>query len=470
MVPERKNGLMAPLGPVLVCGFAAAVAAWATWFLTHLPWLGLPEEVSLPAILVVWLATLAIVLGKFCQTSIRIGLGAGLVSAIPGALLIGTRLAQPADATGTSRGLIPSAGLVIVGFLALAALVGVVAGLFARLIAPKPEAQCESQPAGAPDIWLSRFALVACVAVVPLLLVGGLVTSTNSGMAVPDWPRTYGSNMFLYPLGPNMPGVTGKPYEQVYFEHSHRLFGTLVGLTTLILAVWVLIREPRKWVNGVAAGAFVLVCVQGLLGGLRVTENSRPLALVHGVLAQLVFALFAFLAVALSPTYLAGLRKAGTLTVTTAQARKAKAFTAGTLHSLILQLLLGAAYRQFRHIHVLYTHIAFSLVVVVMGILAAVTCGSIAASTGPLHRIFSRLGVGLLVVVVIQFMLGWLTFLVGGMAHTPENQTQAIVRTIHQGNGAVFLALATAAYAWAIRLNSAVRASGAATPAAVSPA
>ena len=68
----------------------------------------------------------------------------------------------------------------------------------------------------------------AVVAVAPLLFVGGLVTSTNSGMAVPDWPNTFGSNMFLYPLGP-------RAQPDVYLEHSHRLFGTLVGLATLKL-------------------------------------------------------------------------------------------------------------------------------------------------------------------------------------------------------------------------------------------
>src|SRR5262249_17734296 len=143
----------------------------------------------------------------------------------------------------------------------------------------------------------------AAASVAPLVFIGGLVTSTNSGMAVPDWPNTYGSNMFLYPLGPRV-----RP--DVFFEHAHRLFGTLVGLTTLVLMVWTLIAERGVGVRRPAIAAFVLVCLQGVLGGIRVRmgsadpeQDNRALAMLHGVLAQLTFGVVVACAVFLSPAY-----------------------------------------------------------------------------------------------------------------------------------------------------------------------
>ena len=74
-----------------------------------------------------------------------------------------------------------------------------------------------------------------------LLMAGGLVTSNRAGMAVPDWPATFGSNMFLYPLSKMTGGI--------YFEHTHRLLGTFVGLAAITLAVFLQIVERRGWVR-----------------------------------------------------------------------------------------------------------------------------------------------------------------------------------------------------------------------------
>lgn len=61
-------------------------------------------------------------------------------------------------------------------------------------------------------------------------------------MAVKGWPDSYGANMFLYPIS-----LMNNPH--IYLEHTHRLFGSLVGLTTLVLMIWVLAKEPREWVD-----------------------------------------------------------------------------------------------------------------------------------------------------------------------------------------------------------------------------
>ena len=130
--------------------------------------------------------------------------------------------------------------------------------------------------------WLVGFAWTACAATLLLISIGGLVTGFRAGMAVPDWPNTYGSNMFLYPLAKMTGGV--------FYEHAHRLLGSLVGLTTLVLAILLSIQRPldRGPDSGLDRGACVLL--QGVMGGFRVTDNSTHLAVVHGFFAHVILA------------------------------------------------------------------------------------------------------------------------------------------------------------------------------------
>lgn len=114
-----------------------------------------------------------------------------------------------------------------------------------------------------------------------LIGIGGLVTTKGVGMAVPDWPNTFGYNMFLVPFD-RWIGQFG-----IFEEHFHRLVASFVGLLTMILAIWLWFSEPRNWVRRLGLGAFVLVVAQGILGGLRVTEINPNLGLIHGAVAQL---------------------------------------------------------------------------------------------------------------------------------------------------------------------------------------
>jgi cytochrome c oxidase assembly protein subunit 15 len=141
--------------------------------------------------------------------------------------------------------------------------------------------------------WLHRFALLTALATFPLLFVGGLVTSTGSALAVPDWPTTFGYNMFLYPLS----GMVGG----ILYEHSHRLLGALVGLLTIILALWLWLQEPRLWLRWLGSLALAAVILQGVLGGLRVVLLTQTLAIVHACLAQAFFALLVSIAFFTSP-------------------------------------------------------------------------------------------------------------------------------------------------------------------------
>jgi cytochrome c oxidase assembly protein subunit 15 len=140
--------------------------------------------------------------------------------------------------------------------------------------------------------WPHRLAVVTAGATLLLIFVGGLVTNTGSGLAVPDWPTTFGYNMFLYPWSQMVGGI--------FYEHSHRLIGSTVGLLTVALAVSLWLADPRKLVRGLGVVAVVAVIIQGILGGLRVVLLHHPLAIVHGCLAQAFFALLVGLAVVTS--------------------------------------------------------------------------------------------------------------------------------------------------------------------------
>lgn len=130
---------------------------------------------------------------------------------------------------------------------------------------------------------LHRIALFSALSTFLLIIVGGLVTSKGVGMSVPDWPTTYGYNMFLFPYSKWVGGI--------FWEHSHRLIASGVGFITLILAAVALWKEPRTWVKWLAVGAVALVIVQGLLGGLRVTLYKDQIGIFHALLAQSFFGL-----------------------------------------------------------------------------------------------------------------------------------------------------------------------------------
>jgi cytochrome c oxidase assembly protein subunit 15 len=136
-----------------------------------------------------------------------------------------------------------------------------------------------------------RLAVLTAAATCVLIVFGGLVTNTGAALAVPDWPTTFGHNMFLFPWSRMVGGV--------FYEHSHRLLGALVGLLTVGLAVVLWRRGGRLRTLGVIA--LVGVIAQGVVGGLRVVLLTDVLAMVHGPLAQAFFALVVAIALVTSP-------------------------------------------------------------------------------------------------------------------------------------------------------------------------
>jgi cytochrome c oxidase assembly protein subunit 15 len=122
------------------------------------------------------------------------------------------------------------------------------------------------------------FAVLNAVATFLLIGLGGLVTSHEAGMSVPDWPTSYGYNMFALPIKFWTGGA--------FFEHTHRLLASAVGFLTTVLAIWLWLKDPRKWLHWLGIAAFLGVIVQGILGGLRVKWQMASLGIFHGAVAQ----------------------------------------------------------------------------------------------------------------------------------------------------------------------------------------
>src|SRR3954469_8912730 len=111
-------------------------------------------------------------------------------------------------------------------------------------------------------LMLHRFSTFVAGCTVLLLLAGSLVTSTGSGLSVPDWPTTYGWNMFTFPPSKWVGGIL--------YEHGHRLIASTVGFLTILLAAGLGRADPRRWVRHLGAAALGSVVLQGVLGGITV--------------------------------------------------------------------------------------------------------------------------------------------------------------------------------------------------------
>jgi cytochrome c oxidase assembly protein subunit 15 len=138
------------------------------------------------------------------------------------------------------------------------------------------------------NIWLHRFAVFLALGTIGLVFVGGLVTSTDSGLSVPDWPLSYGK---VFP-----PMVGG-----ILYEHGHRLYAAGVGLLTIVLATWLWKSESRQWVRMLGILAVAAVIGQGILGGLTVLYLlPTAISVSHAGTAQLFLCLLVTIAVATS--------------------------------------------------------------------------------------------------------------------------------------------------------------------------
>ena len=179
--------------------------------------------------------------------------------------------------------------------------------------------------------WHHRYVKLVTVFTVLLIAAGGMVTSTDSGLSVPDWPTTYGWNMFTFPFSKWVGGIR--------YEHSHRLIASTVGFLTIILAGWTWWVESRPWVRTLGFAALAAVILQGLLGGLTVLFFLPPaISIGHAGLAQIFFCLTLTLALVTSPGW-----KNAAAPVDDPMLRRAAAITTALIYT---QILIGATMRH----------------------------------------------------------------------------------------------------------------------------
>ncbi len=270
---------------------------------------------------------------------------------------------------------------------------------------------------------LHRFAVFVAAATLALLVAGGLVTSTASGDAVPDW--------WFAPIsfGKLLPPMVGK----VFFEHGHRLVGSSIGLLVLALAIAVTWSDPRRWMKRLAWAAFAMVVFQGCLGGFRVERiwSPKAVAIVHACVAQAIFCVLVAIAAYTSQAWNEARPLAGAASV-------ARWGTAATC-VVFLQLVLGAV---FRHPRIgLWAHAGFAGVVAVVAIGAAIV--ALGAFRGV--RLVARPAKVLLGVLALQIGLGVATWwaLANGYTHSIDAQRiDVAIVTGHLAVGAMLLASA----------------------------
>lgn len=201
---------------------------------------------------------------------------------------------------------------------------------------------------------LHKLSVLAVCLVWPLIWVGGLVTTYDAGMAVPDWPGTYGYNLFLYPLSTWLYG----PFD-LFIEHGHRLLGAVVGLVSIAMVIAAR-HEQRRWVFWLAVGILLAVISQGALGGVRVLLSDRTTAMIHGCFGPLVFALCCVAAAVTSRSWWERRRPSKSASSFNPLGTRTMLLAVLAVVLAYSQLVLGA---QLRHVQPLTTPSVFTHIV-----------------------------------------------------------------------------------------------------------
>ena len=417
---------------ILAIGFGTTVAMWAVGYVCRLPPVSAPSELLL-VLLVLCLAGGGFVAGRYSPRGARGGAVAGLLTALLNLMILGSLL------TGTEPNrLVPSAIWWVPGSFLASAVIGWLGALVGTALRGSSPIEVN---------WIGAWTKVLAVATLLLLTIGGLVTGYGEGLSVVDWPNSFGSNMFLYPLSRMTGGI--------YYEHAHRLFGSLVGLTMLTLAVYLQRTEERAWLRRFAWIGLLLVIVQGILGGLRVTGHftwstqpadtspSTTLAIIHGTVGQMFFATTVAIALFTSTIWRqkhAPLRRPGAVTD--------RALSALLIALLIVQLVLGAVLRQLSG--GVLIHIAMAVIVVLATLNSALRAWGLHGEQRPLRHV----GRTLALLIGLQVVLGLAAYIAtGATADFPSRPAvRAAVTTVHQATGALVLVFAVLLLLWNYRL------------------
>ena len=273
------------------------------------------------------------------------------------------------------------------------------------------------------------------------------MTTYDAGMAVPDWPTTYGYNLFLYPW---QTWLTG-PWD-LMIEHGHRLLGALVGLLTMTLTVVIWRLDERRWMRWLAIILLAMVVGQGVLGGMRVVQNSNRLAMLHGCVGPAFFALCVALA-ALTSRWWKSVHERDSH----AEAGRLHHVAVCTAVWAYLQLIVGA---QLRHMPVDASWNTFQVTIMAHLFVAVVLVVYVVLLVMRIflnHRRQRRLclpATALALLVCAQLLLGggawvvnyswpsWMAGLEWTQSYTihAQGMLQAITVTAHVANGSLILA------------------------------
>ncbi len=255
--------------------------------------------------------------------------------------------------------------------------------------------------------WLGKINVVAAAL---LLIAGGLVTSTNSGMAVPDWPLSYGQWL---------PAMTGG----VFFEHGHRMIATLVGFLILVMAIWTQVEEMRAGVRRLAWWTLFFVSLQGLLGGITVFYNLPfQVSAAHATLGQSVFCLLVIMAECVGANF---------HEESAVPSGKLRALGVFAVAALLGQLIVGAVMRHGGS--GLWPHLLGAAI-------AAPAAGVFAASVLLRREIgLNKPALAILAMLACQLALGLATADFRALPHPRTNVAMIATATAHLAFGALLL-------------------------------
>jgi len=410
---------------LLAVGFGATVTLWAVLYFCLMPGVNVPGDVVVGLMGVV-LISAGFVLGRHVGRTWRGGIAVGVIAWSVNMLVLTSLLG------GDKPGEIVTDALVWIAGFAVAAIVFVPLGTWAGSRFSHPSK----------SDWHAAFPTVAACTTACLITAGGVVTGLEAGLAVPDWPNSFGHSMIFFPL------TLMQRDGHVYAEHAHRLWGMLVGLTAIVLMVQTFRTDRRAWVRALTVVTFIAVCGQGVLGGLRVTEISTPMAMAHGVFGQMIFALMVAIAVVCTRVW------RHSVDVEPRPGAGLDRKLAVTLLALVLiQLVLGAAVRHFASDHALLTHIAVATVVFVLGIVVTMRAMGLHGSD---HPALKRVAIVALGVLFLQVALGFGALIATSLSAESDERTyllaDVIVTTLHQANGALLLGATTALMLLCFRL------------------
>ena len=278
----------------------------------------------------------------------------------------------------------------------------------------------QGQPGENPGVSpaLHRFALLTSVTTFCLIIAGALVVGNGAGLAVPDWPLSFGTYM---------PPMVGG----VFYEHGHRMIAAAVAVLTTAMAIWLWLRDSRPWVRWVGAAGLAAVLLQALLGGLTVLYRlPTPIVVFHACLAQLFFCITLSLVVFTGPSW-----NQPAAPIEDRQAPRFRQLTAATSAALFVQLVLGAALRH--HALDVVPHVIGALAVTFLAGWTVLRAMTQLSELKPVQRLAGLMGI----LLIVQLALGGTSYLMRLIQSTGQHAAPVLIwtTTAHVATGAAVL-------------------------------